>query len=126
MYDSGAPEIVEQNLGKEAFWAFINSTGALPSATITNTTYKFTKKFFALPNDGDHFETIYKMDYKRTFVTTETNPPYDMTLEIPANTRTFRTFRTQVDFQSCKEQYLFYGEKKDEFINCQLLFNLQF
>jgi hypothetical protein len=75
---------------------FYSSTGVLPSVTVTNTTYRATLNFHAT-NSRVKFESA----YPQTFFSRETTPPYDVILEVPSDTGTFRIVKTAVNFQTC-------------------------
>lgn len=63
-YDPKIKNVSEQSLGKEYYWKFLNSTGAIPGATLLNTTFSLYLPFTTRPNDVIAFHSKYHVNYK--------------------------------------------------------------
>lgn len=90
------PNLVVHNLKKEYFWAMTNATGMLPSLTVANTTFERTFRFTTV--EGDRI--AYHLSFPNIFRSSETVPPVDVLIEFPAKTRTLRTLKTMIDYQT--------------------------
>ncbi|CAL8118569.1 unnamed protein product [Orchesella dallaii] len=90
------PDLVHQNLEKELYWKYINSSGVFPLMTVTNTTMVQVSEFTTAPHDNISLHAVYKAkDYSFEPVL-----PLDATFELPGNTRVLRKSKSIIEFQS--------------------------